>query len=134
VLRYGRVTQQLIDRRLGHYGPTQYTDVEAGEDDAGRRASAESVIGESNPLAAARLIEQTSAGRLDAHDFVVEEDMIIVGAPEMCIEKLRRYSDISADDAMCQVEFGFPHERIMRSIGLLGTRVAPGVASFRSRR
>jgi alkanesulfonate monooxygenase SsuD/methylene tetrahydromethanopterin reductase-like flavin-dependent oxidoreductase (luciferase family) len=135
VLRYGKITQNLINRRLAHFGPTQYSDAEAEVDGQHRSdTDAESVMGASHPLVAARAIQESSSGGLDARDFM-DKDMIIVGTPEMCIEKLRRYSDIGADHAICQVEFGrFPHKKIMKSLELLGNKVAPAVASFRSPR
>jgi alkanesulfonate monooxygenase SsuD/methylene tetrahydromethanopterin reductase-like flavin-dependent oxidoreductase (luciferase family) len=56
----------------------------------------------------------------------MEEDIIIVGTPEMCLEKMLRYEAAGVDHLLCYVQFGaLPHEKVMRGIELLGTRVIP---------
>ncbi len=55
-----------------------------------------------------------------------DQDMIIVGTPEMCLEKILRYEEVGVDQLLCYMQFGsLPHESIMRSIELLGTEVIP---------
>jgi alkanesulfonate monooxygenase SsuD/methylene tetrahydromethanopterin reductase-like flavin-dependent oxidoreductase (luciferase family) len=55
-----------------------------------------------------------------------EQDMIIVGTPEMCLEKMIRYDEAGVDELLCYMQFGsLPHEKVMRSIELLGTEVIP---------
>lgn len=57
-----------------------------------------------------------------------EADMIIVGEPERCVEKLVRYAEAGVDQVMCYVQFGkLPHESVMRSLELLGTKVMPAL-------
>ena len=53
-------------------------------------------------------------------------DMIVVGDPERCLEKMRRYERIGVDQLICYVQFGYlPHESVMKTIELLGTEVIP---------
>jgi alkanesulfonate monooxygenase SsuD/methylene tetrahydromethanopterin reductase-like flavin-dependent oxidoreductase (luciferase family) len=55
-----------------------------------------------------------------------EEDMIICGTPEMCLEKILRYEEAGVDQLLCYVQFGMlPHEKVMRCLELLGTKVIP---------
>ncbi len=56
----------------------------------------------------------------------MDEDVIIVGTPEMCFEKMVRYEQAGVDHLLCYVQFGaLPHEKVLRSIELLGTKVIP---------
>ncbi len=55
-----------------------------------------------------------------------DQDMIIVGTPEMCLEKILRYEAAGVDQLLCYMQFGsLPHESVLRSIELLGTQVIP---------
>jgi alkanesulfonate monooxygenase SsuD/methylene tetrahydromethanopterin reductase-like flavin-dependent oxidoreductase (luciferase family) len=55
-----------------------------------------------------------------------EQDMIILGTPEMCLEKMIRYEEAGVDQLLCYLQFGMlPHEKVMRSIELLGKKVLP---------
>lgn len=55
-----------------------------------------------------------------------DEDMIICGTPEMCLEKILRYEEAGVDQLLCYVQFGMlPHEKVMRGLDLLGTKVIP---------
>ena len=55
-----------------------------------------------------------------------DQDMIIVGTPEECLEKVIRYDEVGVDQLLCYVQFGdLPHEKVMRSMELLATRVIP---------
>ena len=52
--------------------------------------------------------------------------MIICGTPEMCLEKILRYEEAGVDQLLCYAQFGsLPHEKVMRGLELLGTRVIP---------
>jgi alkanesulfonate monooxygenase SsuD/methylene tetrahydromethanopterin reductase-like flavin-dependent oxidoreductase (luciferase family) len=54
------------------------------------------------------------------------EDVIIVGTPEMCLEKMLRYEEAGVDQLLCYVQFGaLPHDKVMRNLELLGTKVIP---------
>ncbi|HVW41682.1 MAG TPA: LLM class flavin-dependent oxidoreductase [Amycolatopsis sp.] len=64
-----------------------------------------------------------------------EADMIIVGTPEQCVEKMKRYVDIGVDELICYKQFGYlPHDSIMRSIDLLGKEVLPEIQAYSAER
>jgi len=71
------------------------------------------------------LLSAQARGEFDITEFD-REDMVIVGTPDECIEKLARYDEIGVDQLLCYLNFGYmPHEAIMKSIELLGTYVIP---------
>ncbi|MGA1699418.1 MAG: LLM class flavin-dependent oxidoreductase, partial [Ilumatobacteraceae bacterium] len=71
------------------------------------------------------LLQDTIAGTVDV-DKYVNEDMIIVGTPEQCLEKIIRYDEAGVDQLLCYVQFGYlPHEKVLRNLELLGTHVIP---------
>jgi alkanesulfonate monooxygenase SsuD/methylene tetrahydromethanopterin reductase-like flavin-dependent oxidoreductase (luciferase family) len=54
------------------------------------------------------------------------EDMIIIGTPEECLEKIIRYDEVGVDQLLCYVQFGdLPHEKVMRNLELLAKEVIP---------
>jgi alkanesulfonate monooxygenase SsuD/methylene tetrahydromethanopterin reductase-like flavin-dependent oxidoreductase (luciferase family) len=60
------------------------------------------------------------------------EDMIIVGDVDKCITKMKRFADMGVDQLLCYVQFGkIPHDAVMRSIELLGTKVLPVLESYK---
>jgi alkanesulfonate monooxygenase SsuD/methylene tetrahydromethanopterin reductase-like flavin-dependent oxidoreductase (luciferase family) len=71
------------------------------------------------------LLRKHSEGDLDVQVFH-QADMIIVGDPDQCLEKMIRYSELGVDQLICYSQFGsLPHEAIMRSIELCGTKLIP---------
>jgi len=57
-----------------------------------------------------------------------DEDMIIIGTPDECLEKILRYESVGVDQLLCYVQFGdLPHEKVMRGLELLGTKVIPAL-------
>jgi alkanesulfonate monooxygenase SsuD/methylene tetrahydromethanopterin reductase-like flavin-dependent oxidoreductase (luciferase family) len=55
-----------------------------------------------------------------------DQDMIIIGTPEMCLEKIIRYEEAGVDQLLCYMQFGMlPHETVMHSIELLAEHVMP---------
>jgi hypothetical protein len=71
------------------------------------------------------LLESRARGEFDITEFD-REDMVVVGTPEECLEKLLRYEEAGVDQLLCYLNFGYlPHEAVMKSIELLGTRVIP---------
>ena len=57
-----------------------------------------------------------------------DQDMIVMGTPEMCLEKILRYEEAGVDQLLCYTQFGMvPHEKVMRSLELLGTEVIPNL-------
>jgi len=60
-----------------------------------------------------------------------EADMIIVGDPERCFEKMCHYADLGVDQLICYVQFGYhSHESIMKSIELIGKEVLPEIERY----
>lgn len=71
------------------------------------------------------LLEARARGEFDITQFD-REDMVIVGTPDECLEKLMKYEQAGVDQVLCYLNFGYlPHEAVLRSIELLGTRVIP---------
>lgn len=71
------------------------------------------------------LLQSAREGSFDPKVFA-DQDMIIVGDPDECLEKVERYRRVGCDALLCYMQFGhLPHESIMTSIELLGTKVIP---------
>jgi alkanesulfonate monooxygenase SsuD/methylene tetrahydromethanopterin reductase-like flavin-dependent oxidoreductase (luciferase family) len=71
------------------------------------------------------LLESRARGEFDITEFD-REDMVVVGTPDECLEKLLRYEEAGVDQLLCYLNFGYlPHDAVMKSIELLGTRVIP---------
>lgn len=71
------------------------------------------------------LLKPQVEGKTDINRYQ-EEDMIICGTPEMCLEKILRYEEAGVDQLLCYVQFGtLPHEKVMHCLELLGTQVIP---------
>ena len=53
-------------------------------------------------------------------------DAVIVGDPERCIQKVRRYRDAGCDQLLCLMQpYRIPPEAVTRSIELFGRYVIP---------
>jgi alkanesulfonate monooxygenase SsuD/methylene tetrahydromethanopterin reductase-like flavin-dependent oxidoreductase (luciferase family) len=64
-----------------------------------------------------------------------DADMIVVGDPERCFEKMCRYADLGVDELICYVQFGYhSHESAMRTIELLGKEVIPALERYEPKR
>ncbi len=71
------------------------------------------------------LLEASIKGEVDVQNYI-DQDMIVVGTPEECLEKIVRYDEAGVDQLLCYVQFGkLPHEKVMRCLELLGTQVIP---------
>ena len=71
------------------------------------------------------LLKKQAEGDFDITEFD-RQDMVIIGTPEECLQKFLRYEEAGIDQVLCYVNFGYlPHEAVMKSIQLLGTRVIP---------
>ena len=71
------------------------------------------------------LLSMQKEGKFDPHIFN-DADMIIVGDPDQCFEKMVKYHELGVDQLICYVQFGtLPHESIMKTIELLGTEIIP---------
>jgi len=67
-------------------------------------------------------------GTLDHLDFeyLRESGSAVVGDPDRCVELAERYQAAGCDLLLCLVNsYKIPHEKVMRSIELLGERVIP---------
>jgi alkanesulfonate monooxygenase SsuD/methylene tetrahydromethanopterin reductase-like flavin-dependent oxidoreductase (luciferase family) len=59
-------------------------------------------------------------------DFLRESGSAVVGDPDRCLEIARRYEKAGCDLLLCLVNpYKMPHDKVMRSIELLGTKVLP---------
>ncbi len=76
------------------------------------------------------LLTARANGEFDVAKFD-DADMIIVGDPERCYEKMCHYADIGVDELICYVQFGhLPHTSVMRTIELLGKEVIPALDRY----
>jgi alkanesulfonate monooxygenase SsuD/methylene tetrahydromethanopterin reductase-like flavin-dependent oxidoreductase (luciferase family) len=76
-------------------------------------------------LAVFPLLEKVVDGDVPIEKYQ-EEDMIIIGTPDMCLEKILHYAEVGVDHLLCYSQFGtLPHEKVMRSLELLGTKIIP---------
>lgn len=57
-------------------------------------------------------------------DYLNDADMIIVGDPETCLEKFKKFQQAGADELILRID-GFPHEKIKDCIRMLGQQVFP---------
>ncbi len=70
-------------------------------------------------------LSRNASGEFDPRQFN-DADMIIVGDPERCLEKIHRYAELGVDQLICYVQFGYlSHGAILRTIELLGRDVIP---------
>ena len=59
-------------------------------------------------------------------DLLDEMDAIIVGDPEKCIQKAKRYREAGCDQLLCLMNpYNIPADKVMRSIELFGEHVIP---------
>jgi alkanesulfonate monooxygenase SsuD/methylene tetrahydromethanopterin reductase-like flavin-dependent oxidoreductase (luciferase family) len=71
------------------------------------------------------LLRASSEGKFNPRGFS-DADMIVVGDPDQCLEKMLKYEALGVDQLICYVQFGYlSHESVMRTIELLGTKVIP---------
>ncbi len=76
------------------------------------------------------LLQRTLKGDIPVEDFH-RGDMIIVGDPEQCFEKMKRYADLGVDEIVARVEFGhLTNESIMKNLELIGKEVIPELEKY----
>jgi alkanesulfonate monooxygenase SsuD/methylene tetrahydromethanopterin reductase-like flavin-dependent oxidoreductase (luciferase family) len=74
------------------------------------------------------LLKKHSEGKFRPQAFN-DYNMIIVGDPEQCLQKMIEFEKIGVDELLCYVQFGYlPHESVMKTIELIGTQVLPELA------
>lgn len=60
-----------------------------------------------------------------------DADMLVVGDPERCLQKMKHYADLGIDQLICYVQFGHhSHESVMKTIELLGKEVRPELEHY----
>ena len=58
-------------------------------------------------------------------------DMIVVGDPEQCFNKMKHYADLGVDELICYVQFGYHSgESTLKTIELLGKEVLPELEKY----
>lgn len=71
-------------------------------------------------------------GAITPYESDLTEDEIrknlIIGSVDECAERLQDYARLGIDQLQLNMNFGAPHARVMRSLELFATRVAPGFA------
>jgi len=71
------------------------------------------------------LLEPVIKGEVPV-EYYQNEDMIIIGTPEECLQKILRYESVGVDELLCYVQFGdLPHDKVMRNLELLAKEVMP---------
>ncbi|TVV76714.1 LLM class flavin-dependent oxidoreductase [Sphingomonas solaris] len=85
-------------------------------------------LSEEQQKAAFPLLDKQARGEFDLTTFD-QEDMVIVGTPDECLQKCLKYEAIGVDQLLCYLNFGYlPNEAVLKSIELLGTYVIPELA------
>ena len=65
------------------------------------------------------------------YDMLDEMDAVIVGDPDRCIEKARKYFAAGCDQILRLMQpHSIPRDKVMRSIELFGTHVIPAFAGL----
>ncbi len=60
-----------------------------------------------------------------------DADMLVIGDPERCYQKMMHYADLGVDQLICYVQFGYnSHESVMKTIELLGREVLPEIGKY----
>ena len=93
---------------------------------------AASSVEASNPLIeneASKAIQEFHEGKINEiqlFEALDTDDMVVIGDPEHCKQKLRRYEEMGANSVMCQMQIGnIPHPAVMESIRLFGEHIIP---------
>jgi alkanesulfonate monooxygenase SsuD/methylene tetrahydromethanopterin reductase-like flavin-dependent oxidoreductase (luciferase family) len=69
----------------------------------------------------------------DYYQFLKDGDLVAVGAADEAMRVARRYHEIGADQVLFFLQYGgVPHDRIMRSIELIGKQVLPEIHSWKT--
>jgi alkanesulfonate monooxygenase SsuD/methylene tetrahydromethanopterin reductase-like flavin-dependent oxidoreductase (luciferase family) len=59
-------------------------------------------------------------------DHLHESDMIVVGDPDHCIQRIKKYHNFGIDTVICLMQiYNIPHAKVMESIKLFGEHVIP---------
>ena len=77
---------------------------------------------------AADMASHDEQGLLDllSLEYLVDSNACVLGTPEQCVEMCKRYEAAGVDLLLCLVNpYKIPHEAVMRTIELMGTKVIP---------
>jgi alkanesulfonate monooxygenase SsuD/methylene tetrahydromethanopterin reductase-like flavin-dependent oxidoreductase (luciferase family) len=70
---------------------------------------------------------------LDYYDFLKDGDLIAVGAVDEAVRVARRYRELGADQVLFFLQYGgIPHDRIMKSIDLIGRQALGEIHSWKT--
>jgi alkanesulfonate monooxygenase SsuD/methylene tetrahydromethanopterin reductase-like flavin-dependent oxidoreductase (luciferase family) len=70
---------------------------------------------------------------LDYYDFLKDGDLIAVGAVDEAVRVARRYRELGADQVLFFLQYGgIPHDRIMKSIELIGRQALNEIHSWKT--
>ncbi len=71
----------------------------------------------------------------EADELLEQVDSVIIGDPDACLAKFRKYEAISTDRMMCMMQFGdIPHAEVLKSIALVGEHHIPAFGDARPAR
>jgi alkanesulfonate monooxygenase SsuD/methylene tetrahydromethanopterin reductase-like flavin-dependent oxidoreductase (luciferase family) len=83
------------------------------------------MLSEEEQKAVFPLLEPVIKGEVPVQHYQ-DQDMIIIGTAEECLEKIIRYDEVGVDELLCYVQFGdVPHDKVMRNLELLAKEVIP---------
>jgi hypothetical protein len=69
----------------------------------------------------------------DYYDFLKDGDLIAVGAPDEAVRVAKRYCELGADQVLFFLQYGgIPHEKIMKSIDLIGRHALGEIHSWKT--
>jgi hypothetical protein len=69
----------------------------------------------------------------DYYHFLKDGDLIAVGGADQALRVARRYHELGADQVLFFLQYGgIPHDRIMRSIEIIGEKVLPEIRSWKT--
>ena len=137
------INNQIGVFTIGHCAPTTREAVEHGAVDAtmwyvmyairALASTPKEMLGQipgtlpyQDVLKAFPLLERYDQEGSISFEEIDQRDMVIVGDPDKCIEKLKRYEQAGADHVLCIMQVGgLKHEHIMKSIELFGKYVIP---------
>ena len=70
---------------------------------------------------------------LDYYDFLKDGDLIAVGKADEAVRVARRYRELGADQVLFFLQYGgIPHDRIMKSIELIGHQALDEIHSWKT--
>jgi len=83
------------------------------------------MLSEEEQKAVFPLLAPVIAGEVPVQHYQ-DQDMIIIGTAEECLEKIIRYDEVGVDQLLCYVQFGdLPHDKVMRNLEILSKEVIP---------